>query len=153
MNEIEKFLIDAKRKTYANANGKRASSTRRGSKDYEYTNGNMTYHDTYFGGTKFIGEEVVYENSETPIWGMNYYGVTVVDTLSEEAIDKALRPALMMVGSDNIVPVRGPREFINGEYKYTFEVEGDLKEFKGTETIYKNDEKVYVLECHGGMIK
>ena len=47
-----------------------------------------------------MGEEVVYCNDETPIWGMNYYGITIDETLSEEAIDKALRPALMAIGQD-----------------------------------------------------
>ena len=43
-----------------------------------------------------MGEEVVYEgDSEKPIWGMNYYGVTLDQNISEEAMDKALRPALM----------------------------------------------------------
>lgn len=74
-------------------------------------------------------------------------------SLSEEAVDKALRPALMLVGKDNILPVRGPKEFINNEYKYTFDVSGNLDYFEGEETIYKNDEKVYVLKCHGGTIK
>lgn len=47
-----------------------------------------------------MGEEVVYCNDETPIWGMNYYGITIDETLSEEAIDKALRHALMAIGQD-----------------------------------------------------
>lgn len=34
-------------------------------------------------------EEVVYFNEETPIWGMNYYGITLNESLSEEAMDKA----------------------------------------------------------------
>ena len=29
---------------------------------------------------------------------MNYYGITIDETLSKKAMDKALRPALMMVG-------------------------------------------------------
>ena len=41
----------------------------------------MIYHDTYFGGTNFMGEEVVYEDSDAPIWGMNYYGVTLDESL------------------------------------------------------------------------
>ena len=66
----------------------------------------------------------------------------------------ALRPALMMVGEDNsIIPVRGPRKYCSGEYKYTFEVEGNLDNFVGVETIYKNDIKIYELKCHGGKIK
>lgn len=83
----------------------------------------MINYDTYFGGTNFMGEEIVYLfSSKTPIWGMNYYGVTLDKTLSEEAVDKELRPALMKVGEDSIIPIRGPKEFINDESKYRFEV-------------------------------
>lgn len=154
INDLYNFLIEAKKQTYANENVKKILSTRFGSHDYEYSSKDMIYHDTYFGGTNFMGEEVVYlSSSETPIWGMNYYGVTLDKSLSEEAVDKALRPALMKVGEDDIIPVRGPKEFINGEYRYTFEVTGDLDYFEGEETISKNNEKVYVLKCHGGLIK
>lgn len=68
-------------------------------------------------------------------------------------MDKALRPALMMVGEDNVIPVRGPKEFNNGEYKYTFEVNGDLNHFNGIETIYKDDKRIYELRCSGGLIR
>ena len=113
----------------------------------------MVYHDTYFGGTNFIGEEVVYIDNQT-YWAMNYYGVTLDESLGEEAIDNALRPALMNVGKDKtIIPVRGPKEFINGEYKYLFEVTGDINCFAGVEKIYKNDKKIYELRCNGGLIK
>lgn len=60
----------------------------------------------------------------------------------------------MHVGEDkNAIPVRGPKKFINGEYKYTFEAEGDLDCFSGIEIIYKNDKKIYELRCNGGLIK
>lgn len=90
-----------------------------------------------------MGEEVIYEKKEIPIWGMNYYGVTLDNSLSEEAMDKALRPALMKVGEDDLIPVRGPKEYINGEYKYTFNCVGDINYFEGEETIYKNNIKIY----------
>lgn len=49
---------------------------------------------------------------------------------------------------------RSDSNFYNyDEYKYTFEVTGDLDYFEGEETISKNNEKVYVLKCHGGLIK
>ena len=153
LEDLCTFLIEAKKQTYANEKVKKILSTRRGSYDYEYSNGIMTYHDTYFGGTNFMGEEVVYLSNETPIWGMNYYGTTLDESLSEETIDKALRPALMKVGEDGIIPVRGPKEFVNSEYKYTFEVSGTIDYFDGVESIYKNNQKVYVLKCHGGAIK
>lgn len=153
MNEIEKFLVEAKMQTYANVNAPKINSSRLNSKDYEYKKNGMIYHDTYFGGTKFIGEEIIYIDNDI-YWGMNYFGVTLDENLGEEAMDNALRPALMMVGRDSsIIPVRGPKEYINGDYKYTFEIEGNLENFIGTETVYKNNKKIYELKCNGGLIK
>lgn len=152
MKELEQFLIEAKKQTYANENIEKVNSSRLDSKDYEYKKDNMLYHDTYFGGTNFIGEEVVYVDNKI-YWAMNYYGVTLDSTLGEEAMDKVLRPALMMVGIDDIIPVRGPKEFNNGEYKYIFDIDGDLNYFNGTETIYKNNQRIYELKCSGGLIK
>lgn len=152
MNDFKDFLIESKKQTYANENIEKVNSSRYKSKDYEYKKGNMIYHDTFFGGTKFIGEEVVYLDNNI-YWGMNYYGVTIDESLGEEAMDKALRPALMHVGEDDIIPVRGPKEFINGEYKYIFKVEGNLEYFSGVEIVYKNDKKIYELKCNGGLIE
>lgn len=151
--DLHNFLIEAKKETYANENVEKVKSTRRGSHDYEYTKDNWTYHDTYFGGTDFQGQEVVYQQEDTPIWGMIYYGRTLDESLSEEAMDKALRPALMQVGQDDVIPVRGPKEFENQGYQYTFKVTGDLTNFEGEETIEKEGNKVYTLKCHGGIIR
>lgn len=154
----KEFLIKAKKQTYANSNADKINSSRVGSSDYHYEeeiNGEkMIYHDTYFGGTKFMGEEVVYCGSDIPNWGMNYYGVTLDETLSEEAMDSALRPALMQVGKDDsVLPVRGPSRFENDGYVYTFKVTGTLENFEGVEEIYKEEKLIYRLCCHGGVIK
>ncbi len=152
---LENFLICAKKSTYADADSSsKTSFSRVGSKDYEFKSDGMIYHDTYFGGTNFIGEEIVYNEENVPIWGMNYYGVTLEDNLSEEAMDKALRPALSQVGSDrSVLAVRGPSIFLNDEYKYTFNSQGDINCFSGIEEIYKDDKLIYRLDCHGGLIK
>ena len=151
--DLQNFLIEAKKETYANGTVEKAKSTRRGSSDYEYKNDKYSYHDTYFGGTDFQGQEVVYQQEDTPIWGMIYYGRTLDESLSEEAMDNALRPALMQVGEDDTIPVRGPKELENQGCKYTFEVTGDLTNFEGEETIEKEGKKIYTLKCHGGMIR
>ena len=151
--DLQNFLIEAKKETYANGTAEKANPTRRGSSDYEYKNDKYSYHDTYFGGTDFQGQEVVYQQDDTPIWGMIYYGRTLDESLSEEAMDNALRPALMRVGEDDTIPVRGPKEFENQGYKYTFKVTGDLTNFEGEETIEKEGAKIYTLKCHGGRIR
>lgn len=153
ISKLKDFLIKAKRATYANVGAKKVSSLCPGSKDYEFSDGEMTYHDTYFGGTQFIGEEIVYENSSgKPIWGMNYYGATLDAGLSEEAMDKTLRSALMKVGEDDALPVRGPKHFVEDGYYYHFRFRGDLDRFSGVEEIFKDGKLIYQLRCIGGMI-
>ena len=151
--EFLEFLVKAKKETYANSDATKVLPSRLKSKDYEFKDGNFTYHDTYFGGVKFMGEEVVYYNNDI-LWGMNYYGVTIDDSLTEEVMDKVLRVALMKVGEDkSVIPVRGPKEFVNEDYLYTFNVDGDMENFIGTEQIYKDKKLIYELKCHGGIIK
>ncbi len=151
INVLDDFLREANLNTYANKNVKKASPLRPGSRDYHFEKGDLTYHDTYFGATKFVGEEIVYKNSK-PAWGMNYYGFTVSNEISEGLFDAILRPALMSGSGDNI-PVRGPKEFINGEWKYTFNTDGNLANFIGIEEISKNGEVICRLHCHGGFIE
>ena len=158
MKDISNFLIEAKKNTYANGKALRTNSLRQGSSDYHFEvkidNKKTIYHATYFGGKKFIGEEVVYLESEKPFWGMNYYGYSLNDDEYENAIANALRPALMQVGIDKkVLPLRGPSRFVNGDYIYTFEYNGTLESFTGIEKIYKNNELIYELHCHGGIIK
>ena len=152
------FLIRAKKSTYANGNIEKVSSSRIGSSDYNYEeiidNKKYIYHDTYFGGVKFMGEEVVYCDDNNPIWGMNYYGITYDDTLGEEAMDNALRPALIKVDRNTSVnPVRGPIRFENNGYIYTFKTTGTIENFDGIEQIYKDNNLIYELHCSGGIIK
>ena len=157
MLEILEFLIRAKKNTYANGDSAKVKSSRLGSKDYHYEEivlgKKYAYHDTYFGGEKFIGEEVLYVENK-PVWAMNYNGYSFIENLSEEAMDNALRPALMHVGEDEkALPVRGPSEYVNGEYRYTFSQTGTFENFTGLERIYKHDTLIYELRCSGGEIK
>lgn len=148
---LEDFLKEANLNTYANKNAKKASPFRSGSSDYHFEKGDLIFHDTYFGSTKFVGEEIVYKNGKSA-WGMNYYGFTLNNEINEGLYDAILRPALMSGSGDNI-PVRGPKEFMNGEWKYTFKVDGDLANFTGLEEIFKDGEVACRLYCHGGFIE
>jgi len=151
LDVLASFLREANLHTYADKDVKKAISLRPNSRDYHFEKGTLAYHDTYFGGTNFIGGEVVYQDNQ-PVWGMNYYGFTLNNEITESLFDAILRPALLSGSGDNI-PVRGPKEFLNGEWKYTFNADGDLANFTGLEEISKNGEIVCRLYCHGGFVK
>ncbi len=155
---LNRFLIEAKKSTYANANIEKETASRLGSNDYHYEveleGEMMKYHDTYFGRVKFIGEEVVYRGSDVPKWGMNYYGNTLDEEATEELMDSILRKALMKVGEDSsVLPLRGPSYFENNGYVYTFKSEGTMDNFHGIEEVHKNGKLVFELHCHGGIIE
>lgn len=154
MDKLIDFLIEAKKQTYANLSKEKEKSSRVGSIDYNYKKGDMVYHDTYFGNFKFMGEEVVYVENNIVKWGMNYYGVTFDEHLSEEIFNDVLRPALMKVGEDSsVLSVRGPSRFEKDGYVYTFKSIGNIESFEGIEEIYKEGRLIYKLYCNGGVIK
>jgi len=59
LTRLNAFIVRAKSVTYV-GNGQPVSACRPGSHDLEFTDGDWSYLDSYFGGRDFIGEEVVY---------------------------------------------------------------------------------------------
>jgi len=62
------------------------------------------------------------------------------------------RKALMQEYND-IIPVRGPAKFSDGEWTYQFTVNGVLENFAGQEEILLNAKIVYRCITHGGFIR
>jgi len=98
-----------------------------------------------------MGEEIVYEAGK-PVWGMNYYGHVLDKDIPTNDAYAILRPALMQE-YDDILPVRGPKEYVEGNSRYTNQAEGTLERFTGEERIYVSDELVYICSYHGGVIE
>lgn len=80
---------------------------------------------------------------------MKYKGRLINHELTD-VYDKILKPALRKV--DEELPIRGPKEFIFEDYKYTFEINGLINKFEGIEKIYRRDKLVYELICYGGKL-
>jgi hypothetical protein len=72
LQELEGFVVRAKRVTYVGG-GEGIEASRPGAHDLAYEEDGWKYRDSYFGGTDFVGQEVVWNQGE-PVWAMNYYG-------------------------------------------------------------------------------
>lgn len=149
--ELTGFLNAANKATYANKTAPKSASLRLSSEDYHFEQGDLVYHDTYFGARDFLGEEIVYK-TKRPVWGMNYYGYISSPGVSTKEIYEILRSALMQEYSD-ILPVRGPRNYAEETSEYENQVEGKLDRFLGEERIYFKGELVYRCWYHGGSIE
>ncbi len=150
-NTLARFLTEANRATYANKEAPKVASSRLRSEDYHFEKDGLAYHDTYFGGRDFIGEEIVYEKGK-PVWGANYFGVVLDEHTSEKDVYGFLRMALM-AESEGAIPVRGPSSFSAAGKEYRFVAEGDLWNFSGKEEIFFGGKLVYRALVHGGMIR
>lgn len=148
LERLSKFLSSANRQTWAINKGKTPPS-RLASDDFEYSEGDLLYHDTFFGDDKFIGEELVYKKA-LPVWGMNYFGRLTTTGVDTEEIYQFLRKAIL--NNNDLIPVRGPKAYEETHYQYKNHINGSLSHFKGTERIYRGGELVYEATYQGGVI-
>lgn len=142
------FLLRAKKATYAAGDAGAVASSRTGSHDLAYQEGEWAYLDTYLGGFAFIGEEAVWK-AGTPVWGMNYYGTMTIAEIPEGFGD-FLKLALRHVPEE--APYRGPDRFDEGRYSYSCRWQGSPALFSGEETIALDGQTIYLLYFHGGTI-
>lgn len=145
LEQLIAFRLEANVNTYA-AFMNETQSTRPGSHDYSYSNGDYTYHDTYVGGEQFAGQEAIWYQGKVR-YAMNYLGRVLGQHFSGNFLKEALRHATP--GR----PYRGPEFYQSGEYTYKSSVAGDFTWFQGFEEIYCDDEKQYECYFHGGLMR
>jgi hypothetical protein len=150
LEQLETFIVKAKAATYV-GDGAKSRACRPGSHDLQFREGNFAYLDSYFGGTDFIGEEVVYYQNR-PVWAMNYYGRILKPELIEAAeagsIIKQSLTAMYQEGR-----FLGGFQYDMGNGVYTDTSDGDVASFTGKEWITRQGIVVYALVYHGGLVK
>jgi len=138
------FKLNAAGNTYAGY-ADTCPSCRPGSHDYQYQSGDFLYYDSWFGGERFAGEEVIWK-SDIPLYSMNYFGHTLDERFSGDFLKEALR-----LGTIDL-PYRGPEYYQAGEYTYKNKATGKIDWFQGYEEIYCQNNLVYECTYHGGVL-
>jgi hypothetical protein len=147
--ELHSFIIRAKSSSYV-GNGTEIPSCRPASHDLQFSDGEWTYLDSYFGGTDFIGEEVVWHAGK-PVWVMNYYGYIIKpEDFSGAQAGKMIKTSLSRMYAEN--RFLGGFQHSEGDTTYYDTSEGELNRFTGREWIEKRGIKVYELVYHGGLV-
>lgn len=149
-HQLEQFIVAAKAATYV-GDGKTVAPSRPKSHDLAFEDGEWRYLDSYYGGTDFIGQEVVWHR-DTPLWSMVYYGFItrpdLIDGLRAGATIKAALTA--MYGEGRFL---GGFEWVGPHGTYRDGSEGDLTHFRGREVISVDGVEAYALDYAGGLIK
>lgn len=149
-DELSAFIVRAKAATYV-GDGQPVDPCRLGSHDLRFHDKEWSYHDSYFGGSDFIGEEVVYLGDK-PIWAMNYYGRILRDDLLTGAeAGQMIKASLSRLYQEG--RFLGDFEYTENGLTYVDHNEGDVKFFRGRELIRRGDQTAYELDYHGGLIR
>jgi Domain of unknown function (DUF5680) len=150
LHELNAFIVRAKAATYV-GDGEHVTPCRTGSHDLRFLDGEWAYHDSYFGGSDFIGEEVVYF-AEKPVWAMNYYGRILRDNLLTGAeAGQMIKTSLSHMYSEG--RFLGGFEYTENDLTYVDTSEGNTGSFHGRELIRRAQEIAYELRYHGGLIR
>ena len=121
----------------------------KGGKSLVQSIGEYMYEDEVYGGEPYCGNETIWLK-EKPIYRVIYYG-RFIDSVDHNQIYPFLKKALM-IGPDGELIHRGPKEYTQGNLKYTNEIIGDVNEFRQIERIFLNDKEIYVAYVNGGVI-
>ena len=150
LQELNAFIVRAKSATYV-GDGEHVTPCRTGSHDLRFSDGEWNYLDSYFGGSDFIGEEVVYFAGK-PVWAMNYYGRILRDDLLTAAqAGQMIKTSLSRMYKEG--RFLGGFEYAENELTYVDLSEGSADCFHGRETIRCGPETAYELMYNGGLIR
>ncbi len=139
------FLLKASTKGYATGESVIKKSAD-GSYYTQYFAGEFRLHDSWFGGEPFGGREVVFFKGK-PHWIMVYYGL---DSGKAKGLIGFLKLALARPPKE--LPVRGPKQLKNGDFRYINTWKGNLQNFKGEEKIFYKNKEVYRAMYLGGLV-
>ena len=149
-DELEAFIVEAKAASYVGG-GRPLASTRSGSHDVGWARDSWRYLDSYFGGSDFSGQEVVWLDDQ-PVWAMSYHGFI----LDGRLIDASRAGAVIKDALSQLYQSEG--RFLGG-YRhvhafgtYVDENEGAVDRFRGNERIEVGGRTAYALFYHGGRI-
>lgn len=147
--EMIDFLQRAKKATFASKTAEPVKTKDRGL-EYTYEERPFLYRDKYFGYFTDTGQEIVWYNG-IPTWSMSYRG----GMLSHEELSSKcfsfLKRCLQKFPED--FPVRGPKDYEEGDFRYENKWNGDINSFFGEEKIFWKDEQIYFRNYLGGNIK
>lgn len=147
--EICKFLVKAKKATYASGDEAKKIINDDKSTTLVFEDGDWKYHDNYFGGEPYGGREVVFFKNE-PIYMMVYYGKVDESVSDFGAVYGILQKALSLIPED--YPFRGPKEHIQGDLQYTNNFIGEIDDFSGEEKISQSGKEIYSAKYIGGLV-
>lgn len=149
ITELQTFLKKASSQTYAIDAKPVNNPERKGFIELIYKEGDLFYRDSYTGYYKSAGSEVI-RHKDIPIWVSSYAGgmISGQEKMADETFG-FLKKAFLQSDERSF---RGPTEFKDGDWIYSYQQSGSMADFYGYEEIYYQGELVFTHRVIGGLI-
>ena len=153
LKELNIFLGKAASATYAGG-GPEVDPEEPGFKELEFRKGKWRYRDSYTGFFQSFGRETVWFNKK-PFW-MQIYGGGMEKNFRHNArfahqTFTFLKKALSAGEKQKKFQPRGPKKFVDGDWKYICQWQGDIIKFEGKEKILFKKKIVFTHDFLGGL--
>lgn len=154
LKKLSKFLVKAKKATYASVNKMKIESERPLHDELEFFNEQFYYRDSYVGFFQAPGmEEVRLGKNGKTIWTMAYSGGMLENFQNDVEFAKKvftfLKESLSLVNEK--LPFRGVN-LKKGDWEYRINVDGNIKRFSGHEKILFEGKAVFSQDFIGGLV-
>lgn len=138
--------------TYATGGKETLFPERPGFIEYDFTQGDFSYKDSFTGWYRSRGTETV-RFQGMPVFAALYGGGMIEgkESLAEKTFD-FLKVAMQAKNESIPYSFRGPDLLENGDWKYTYTQEGDISDFFGYEEITYQGEVVFFHRIIGGIV-
>lgn len=150
LKELTDIIVAAKAATYVGG-GNTVSASRPGAHELSWERGQWLYLDSYFGGSDFLGQEVLWYRGE-PVWAMNYYGyIKRLDLIDGKRAGATIKAALSQMYREE--RFLGGFDWMGPYGQYRDRSEGGTGQFRGREAILVEGVEAYALDYFGGLVK
>jgi len=145
------FVDLASKSTYAAGKPPLKISERKDFIEYTFTQGKWSYRDSYTGYIKSTGQEIVRYDGKI-VWANSYCGGMTEgnELLANEAFD--FLKLAMSQDETAFQSLRGPAQFVQGDWLYRYTQEGDITNYHGSEEILYKRVVVFFHRTIGGMV-
>lgn len=149
LRELERFIVAARERTCL-GKGQRLPPERPGAVELVYREGGLTYRDSYFGQKRLFGQEVV-RRAGTVVWAMNYAIELLPTSRSAEELASFLQRAQLARYRER--RLLGPHIFQERNLRYEDQNVGELDLFHGEVVIHDDEQAIFRMPYHGGLVR
>jgi len=149
IKDLKEFIVEANSKGYRTGEEKVREKQIDGSTTIRYKRDGWKMVDNYVGGEPYCGMTKIFYEDKI-VWSMVYYGVVDKKVNGFKNVYEFLMKSLLKMSPD--YPYRGPKEFVEGEWRYINKWNGEVEQFSGEENIFLKNEMIFWTKYIGGVV-